>query len=75
MSEERAPIGERLDALIEEIIHDLSSLQVRRRSVEELDPEDHGILMGKLKNYRDGIKVAREEIDQKLSEILNRKLP
>ena len=69
MSEQRTAVEE-LDALIDELVHELDGIQVRRRSIEELALADQAF------HRRDaGSRTAvQERIDEKLSAILEARL-
>lgn len=63
--------GEEFDAICEEIVQAVNGLQVRRRSFEEIDPEDRGRLIGDLRFWRDQLLKRIAEIDAELSKILD----
>lgn len=66
--------GEEFDAICEEIVQAATRLQVRRRSLEEIDLGDQYKLIGALEYLNDHLQRRAAEIDAELSKILDAKM-
>ncbi len=71
---EKRTAGEALDEETENVVAKANAIQVRRRSLEELDEETQWVIVGKLKLLGENLDDWAAEIDAELSAILDKKM-